>query len=90
MNQLFQSDKMAMIPTGPWNLPDFVDAKVDYGVALLPAFQGEHTTIAGPDVWAIFDNGDKRAKAAEEFVAWLDERRAEPRLRQAVRIAAHA
>jgi len=71
MNQLFQSNKMAMIATGPWNLPDFVDAKVDYGVALLPAFQGEHTTIAGPDVWAIFDNGENRAKAAEEFVGWL-------------------
>jgi multiple sugar transport system substrate-binding protein len=71
MNQLFQSNKMAMTPTGPWNLPDFVDAKVDYGVTLLPAFQDEHTTIAGPDVWAVFDNGEKRAKAAEEFVAWL-------------------
>ena len=71
MNQLFQSNKMAMTVTGPWNLPDFVDAKVDYGVAFLPAFQGEHTTIAGPDVWAIFDNGEKRAKAAQEFVAWL-------------------
>jgi multiple sugar transport system substrate-binding protein len=71
MNQLFQSNKMAMIPTGPWNLPDFVDAKVDYGVALLPAFEDKHTTIAGPDVWAIFDNGEKRSKAAVEFVAWL-------------------
>jgi multiple sugar transport system substrate-binding protein len=71
MNQLFQSDKMGMILTGPWNLPDFVDAKVAYGVALLPAFEGEHTTIAGPDVWAVFDNGEKRSKAAEEFVGWL-------------------
>jgi multiple sugar transport system substrate-binding protein len=71
MNQLFQSNKMAMIPTGPWNLPDFVDAEIDYGVVPLPAFEGEHTTIAGPDVWAIFDNGEERSKAAEEFVGWL-------------------
>jgi multiple sugar transport system substrate-binding protein len=71
MNQLFQSNKMAMILTGPWNLPDFVDAKVGYGVTLLPAFEGEHTTIAGPDVWAVFDNGEKRSKAAREFVGWL-------------------
>jgi multiple sugar transport system substrate-binding protein len=71
MNELFQSNKMAMIVTGPWNLPDFVDAKVGYGVALLPAFESEHTTIAGPDVWAIFDNGEQRSKAAEEFVSWL-------------------
>ena len=71
MNQLFQNNKMAMTITGPWNLPDFVDAKVSYGVAELPAFQGDHATIAGPDVWAIFDNGEKRSKAAQVFVAWL-------------------
>jgi multiple sugar transport system substrate-binding protein len=71
MNQLFQSDKMAMIVTGPWNLPDFVLAKMDYGVAFLPAFENEHTTIAGPDVWAIFDNGEQRSEGAIEFVAWL-------------------
>lgn len=71
MNQLFQSNKMGMIVTGPWNLPDFVDAKVKYGVVQLPAFADEHTTIAGPDVWAIFDNGEKRSKAAQEFVGWL-------------------
>jgi multiple sugar transport system substrate-binding protein len=71
MNQLFQSNKMAMLPTGPWNLPDFVDAGVDYGVVQLPAFTGEHETIAGPDVWAIFDNGKQRSKAAQVFVGWL-------------------
>ena len=71
MNQLFQSNKMAMIVTGPWNLPDFVDAGVGYGVVQLPAFAGEHTTIAGPDVWAIFDNGEQRSKAAQVFVGWL-------------------
>jgi multiple sugar transport system substrate-binding protein len=71
MNQVFQHNKMAMTITGPWNLPDFVDAKVSYGVAELPAFNGKHTTIAGPDVWAIFDNGEKRSKAAQVFVGWL-------------------
>ena len=45
MNQLFQNNKMAMTITGPWNLPDFVDAKVSYGVVELPAFQGEHATM---------------------------------------------
>ena len=42
-------------------------------MAQLPAFQGEHTTIAGPDVWAIFDNGEKRSKAAQVFVGLADE-----------------
>jgi multiple sugar transport system substrate-binding protein len=71
MQQLFASGKMAMTIAGPWALPEFVDGKIDYGVAPLPSFGGEHTTIAGPDTWAIFDNGDAKAEAATEFVSWL-------------------
>jgi multiple sugar transport system substrate-binding protein len=71
MQQLFTSGKMAMNIAGPWALPEYVDADVEYGVAPLPSFGGEHTTIAGPDTWAIFDNGSDRSKAATEFVAWL-------------------
>jgi multiple sugar transport system substrate-binding protein len=71
MQQLFASGKMAMNIAGPWALPEYVDGKVDYGVVPLPSFGGEHTTIAGPDTWAIFDNGDRRSQAAIEFVAWL-------------------
>jgi multiple sugar transport system substrate-binding protein len=71
MQQLFTSGKMAMNIAGPWALPEYVDGKIDYGVAPLPSFGGEHTTIAGPDTWAIFDNGDAKSKAAIEFVSWL-------------------
>jgi multiple sugar transport system substrate-binding protein len=71
MQQLFASGKMAMTIAGPWALPEFVDGKIDYGVVPLPSFGGEHTTIAGPDTWALFDNGDDRSKAAIEFIAWL-------------------
>jgi multiple sugar transport system substrate-binding protein len=71
MQQLFTSGKMAMQIAGPWALPEYVDGKIDYGVAPLPSFGGEHTTIAGPDTWAIFDNGDAKSKAAIEFVSWL-------------------
>jgi len=71
MQQLFASGKMAMTIAGPWALPEFVDGKIDYGVVPLPSFGGEHTTIAGPDTWALFDNGDDRSKAAVEFIAWL-------------------
>ena len=60
MQQLFASGKMAMNVAGPYTLPEYVDAKVDYGVASMPSFGDEHTTIAGPDTWAIFDNGDER------------------------------
>ena len=71
MQQLFASGKMAMNIAGPYTLPEYVDAKVDYGVASLPSFTDEHTTIAGPDTWAIFDNGDERSAGAIEFMNWF-------------------
>ena len=73
MQQLFASGKMAMNVAGPYTLPEYVDAKVDYGVASMLSFGGEHTTIAGPDTWAIFDNGDERVAAALEFMDWFSE-----------------
>jgi multiple sugar transport system substrate-binding protein len=66
---LFNSGKIGMLVTGPWDLSSFPD--VDYGVEILPGFDGDHQTIAGPDMWTVFDNGDGRAQAALEFVAWL-------------------
>lgn len=70
--QLFNNDKIAMVVTGPWQLPDFIDAGVDFGVAPLPTFGGQPLTISAPDTWTIFDNGDARSKAAVEFVQWLN------------------
>jgi multiple sugar transport system substrate-binding protein len=71
MQQLFTSGKMAMNIAGPYALPEYIDGGVDYGVAPLPSFDGDHTTIGGPDTWALFDNGDERSKAAIEFISWL-------------------
>ena len=73
MQQLFTSGKMAMNIAGPYSLPEYVDGNVDYGVVSMPSFGGEHTTIAGPDTWAIFDNGDERVAAALEFMDWFSE-----------------
>jgi multiple sugar transport system substrate-binding protein len=73
MQQLFASGKMAMNVAGPYTLPEYVDAKVDYGVVSMPSFGDEHTTIAGPDTWAIFDNGDDRVAAALEFMDWFSQ-----------------
>ena len=73
MQQLFTSGKMAMNIAGPYSLPEYVDAGVDYGVVSMPSFGGEHTTIAGPDTWAVFDNGSDRSEAAVEFLDWLSE-----------------
>jgi multiple sugar transport system substrate-binding protein len=73
MQQLFASGKMAMNIAGPYSLPEYVDADVNYGVASLPSFTDEHTTIAGPDTWAVFDNGSDREAAAIEFLNWFSE-----------------
>ncbi|MFL5796620.1 MAG: ABC transporter substrate-binding protein [Actinomycetota bacterium] len=66
---LFNSGKIGMLVTGPWDLASFPDVR--YGVQILPGFNGDHETIAGPDVWCVFDNGDGRAQAALEFLSWL-------------------
>ena len=58
---LFNSGKIGMLETGPWDLASFPD--VDYGVEILPGFNGDHQTIAGPDMWTVFDNGGGRAQA---------------------------
>jgi multiple sugar transport system substrate-binding protein len=71
MYQVFLNGRMGMVPTGPWELPDIIDSKVDYGVAPMPTFGGDPVTISGPDAWMLFDNGDARAHAAIEFVRWL-------------------
>jgi len=62
--QLFNSGKIGMIITGPWDLSGFPD--VNYGVQVMPSFDagGNHQTIAGPDNWVIFDNGPARVDAA--------------------------
>jgi multiple sugar transport system substrate-binding protein len=71
MYQVFGSGRMGMVVTGPWQLPDIIQAGVDYHVAPLPSFSGRPVTISGPDTWTLFDNGDARAQAARTFVSWL-------------------
>ena len=66
---IFNSGRIGMLMTGPWDLSSFTD--VDYGVEILPGFNGDHQTIAGPDMWCVFDNGGGRKEAALEFLTWL-------------------
>jgi multiple sugar transport system substrate-binding protein len=67
---LFNSGKIGMIVTGPWDLAGFPN--IDYGVQIMPAFPGgDHETISGPDNWVLFDNGPARAQAAFDFISWL-------------------
>jgi len=69
--ELFNSGKIGMIITGPWDLSSF--PAVHYGVQFMPSFDpgGSHQTIAGPDNWVIFDNGPARVAAAWTFLKWF-------------------
>ena len=65
---LFNSGKIAMLFTGPWDLSGFPD--VDYGIQILPGNEN-HQTISGPDQWVMLDNGDDRRNAAWTFLKWF-------------------
>jgi multiple sugar transport system substrate-binding protein len=73
MYRVFNNGRMGMVPTGPWELPDIIRAKVDYGVVPMPTYDGRPVTISGPDTWMLFDNGARRAAAATEFAKWLSQ-----------------
>jgi multiple sugar transport system substrate-binding protein len=69
---LFNSGKIGMLVTGPWDLSAFPD--VDYGVQVMPSYPGSsagHQTISGPDNWVVFNNGSSQVSAAEQFLLWL-------------------
>lgn len=69
---LFKSNQIGMIISGPWMLHDLTEANTQYGVTYLPAFNGKHTTVAGPDVWVLLDHKDaNRAYWSYELVKWL-------------------
>jgi multiple sugar transport system substrate-binding protein len=68
---LFNSGKLGMIITGPWDLSSF--PSVHYGVQIMPSWApgGSHQTISGPDNWVIFNNGSARVKASLQFLQFL-------------------
>jgi multiple sugar transport system substrate-binding protein len=67
---LFNSGKIAMLWTGPWDLSS-INSNVSYGVTLLPGDNGDHETISGPDLYMMFDHNSARAAAAVKFINWL-------------------
>ena len=70
----FISGNIGMIISGPWLLYDLKQAKASYGVQVLPGTDGDHQTVAGVDVWTLFDHGDEaQASAAYDFTRWLTE-----------------
>src|SRR6202012_4681936 len=69
---LFNSGKIGMLVTGPWDLATFTNVKS--GVQVMPSYPGTsggHQTISGPDNWVVFNNGPAKTAAAEKFLLWL-------------------
>jgi multiple sugar transport system substrate-binding protein len=69
---VFNSGKIGMLVTGPWDLSTFPN--VQYGVQVMPTYPGTdggHQTISGPDNWVVFNNGSAKTAAAEKFLLWL-------------------
>lgn len=65
---LFNSGRIAMMWTGPWDLSSITDPK--YGVQVLPG-QTSHASISGPDSWMLFDNGTANVATAKAFMKWF-------------------
>ncbi|HLX47984.1 MAG TPA: ABC transporter substrate-binding protein [Streptosporangiaceae bacterium] len=68
----FASDAVSMIIDGQWAVSEFNTAKVDYGVAPVPAGTSGHSaTNIGIGVASVFDHGTTANNAAITFVQWL-------------------
>jgi multiple sugar transport system substrate-binding protein len=64
---LFNSGKIAMLWTGPWDLSG-INKDISYGTQFLPG-KVTHATIAGPDNYMLFNKNDR--DTAWAFVQWL-------------------
>src|SRR5256884_1435661 len=68
---LFTSGHLAMFVSGPWEVPTLNQAKVDWADVQLPAVNGNHQTVSGPDNWVVFNQSPARVNAAVEVLKWL-------------------
>jgi multiple sugar transport system substrate-binding protein len=67
--QLFNSGKIGMLWTGPWDL-SLINKGVKYGVQILPG-DVTHASISGPDMWTVLDRGPNHVKSSFEFLKWF-------------------
>jgi multiple sugar transport system substrate-binding protein len=82
---LFYSGSVGMVMSGPWTLYDLKAHKVDYGVASLPGFNGDHQTVSGPDLWVLYNHSDpNKAGASRDFIRWLTSKEVDPRWNLAI------
>lgn len=82
---LFAAGRVGMLISGPWQLYDLKQAGTPYKVVYLPGYNGDHTTVSGPDLWALFDHNDaNRAYWATQFAYWLTSPKIDARFNLAV------
>jgi multiple sugar transport system substrate-binding protein len=69
----FSSNAVAMLIDGQWAVSEFATAKVNYGVALVPAGTSGHSAAnIGIGVATVFTQGSSAAQQASiQFVNWL-------------------
>ncbi|UWZ49465.1 ABC transporter substrate-binding protein [Dactylosporangium matsuzakiense] len=83
--KLFNDGRIGMMLSGPWALLEIKEANLDYGVADLPGYNGDHQTVSGPDLWVLFNHSDaNRAGASRDFVKWLTSKDVDPKWNLAV------
>jgi multiple sugar transport system substrate-binding protein len=71
---LFTSGHLAMFVSGPWEVPVLQENHMNWGDQVMPSVDGTtHETISGPDMWAVFNNGQAKVDAAVEFLTWFSE-----------------
>jgi len=71
---LFTSGHLAMFVSGPWEVPVLQENHMNWGDAVMPSADGTtHETISGPDMWAVFNNGQARVDASVEFLSWFSQ-----------------
>jgi multiple sugar transport system substrate-binding protein len=77
---LFVAGRIGMLIDGPWLLRDLGTAHTNYGVAFLPGINGNHTTVSGPDIWALFDHKDaNRSYWSFQLSKWLTDSKQDAR-----------
>lgn len=70
-DKLMQSGTAAMEVNGPWLTSNLDQAKLDYGVAMVPAGPAGQTTIADSTVFTVSSRAKAaKKKAAEQFMAF--------------------
>ncbi|OGK10995.1 MAG: hypothetical protein A2W80_07750 [Candidatus Riflebacteria bacterium GWC2_50_8] len=68
--QGFVNGKYAMVFMGPWNLAKFANAKMDFGVGLIPGgTKGTSTNVGGTDV--VIFKGTKYAAECYDFLTFF-------------------